>query len=286
MIAPAVFAAALQVAFIPVDEAARLVGGGAAVIDVRGAIDFLRGHLPGAQRVDWKELREGWGRTGRLDGDLDRVARRLAELGVRSGRPVLVVGAAREGFGEEGRLAWTLAYLGHPAIRILDGGFAAWREAGRESEAGIGRAQARGDFMARPRAGLRAEVDGVKAALSDGKTVIVDARTRAEWDGARPYWESRPGHLPGARRVEWRDLIDDRGRLLDKAALERKLAGAGLAPSRPAIVYCTGGVRSAFVWAVLAHLGYADVRNYDGSMWEWSRREELPLVVGGAGGGE
>ena len=36
------------------------------------------------------------------------------------------------------------------------------------------------------------------------------------------------------------------------------------------ITYCTGGVRSAEAWTMLRALGYADVRNYDGSWFEWS----------------
>jgi 3-mercaptopyruvate sulfurtransferase SseA len=39
-------------------------------------------------------------------------------------------------------------------------------------------------------------------------------------------------------------------------------------------------VRSAFVVAVLAQLGYRRVRNYDGSFWEWAADRSLPVEGG------
>jgi len=40
------------------------------------------------------------------------------------------------------------------------------------------------------------------------------------------------------------------------------------------VTYCTGGVRSAMAWVLLRDAGYQDVRNYDGSWWEWARTVE------------
>ena len=105
--------------------ASALVERGATVLDTRGAMDFLRGHLPGAVRVDWRIGTIGGPLSGKL-GPAEPVAAAFAELGVSLGRPVLVVGAWSEGWGEEGRIAWDLVYLGHADVHVLRGGMASW----------------------------------------------------------------------------------------------------------------------------------------------------------------
>jgi thiosulfate/3-mercaptopyruvate sulfurtransferase len=57
-----------------------------------------------------------------------------------------------------------------------------------------------------------------------------------------------------------------------KASLEEK----GLHPGQELICYCTGGVRSAWLYFVLKLAGYPRVRNYPGSWWEWSRDFAAP----------
>ena len=80
---------------------------GAVILDSRGRLDFLSGHLPGAQRVDWRIGVTGSLRTGAL-GPPALAAHDFAALGVDAARPVLVVGAWAHGWGEEGRIAWDL----------------------------------------------------------------------------------------------------------------------------------------------------------------------------------
>lgn len=269
------------VRFVGVEEAARLLASDAVILDAR-ASGFLLAHVPTARSVDWLDYRDGWGRTGRLHPDPQAMADRLARLGVDPSRPVLVYGAAAAGFGEEGRIAWLLLYLGHPQVALLDGGFAAWRAAGRSVERGPAlRSPRPGRFPAQPQPGLRADRGAVLRALADATgtaPILLDVRSEAEWHGATPYLEARGGHIPGARWFEWLRLLDARGQLKPDEALSHELTQRGLADrSREIIVYCTGGVRSAFVVAVLRRLGYTQVRNYDGSFWEWAADRTLPV---------
>ncbi|MDC8448962.1 MAG: hypothetical protein LV473_11460 [Nitrospira sp.] len=37
------------------------------------------------------------------------------------------------------------------------------------------------------------------------------------------------------------------------------------------ICYCTGGVRSGWLYFILKLAGYPKISNYPGSWWEWSR---------------
>lgn len=249
------------------------------VLDARDKTAYGRGHVPGAIRIDWKDYRNGRFRTGRLPDDNAATARRLAELGVDSTRPVVVYGDAHRGWGEEGRIAWMLHYLGHPTVSVLDGGFEAWTNAGGQVERETRRSP-RGHFAARPRRDARASIDDVAGVLADSsRGLVLDVRTREEWEGQRKYWEPRTGHMPGARHIPWTTFLNSDGRLRTAAAFRDSLVKSGVRLDRPILLYCTGGVRSAEVFWMLRSLGYRDVRNYDGSWYEWAFDRTRPVSV-------
>jgi len=284
MLSLTVVSALLASLFVSPQQAEELVGAGATVLDARDK-GFFWGHLPGARPINWQDYRDGWGRTGRLPADVSKLTRRLTALGIAESRPVLVYGDAQSGFGEEGRIAWMLEYLGHPRVLILDGGIAAWQKQGRKLERGWARgAIPSGQFQPRIRPELRADKAAVQAALASKSAVVLDVRTQAEWHGATPYFEARGGHIPGARHLDWRLLLTAQGELRTADELRPLLEPLGIhpgaePPTEEIIVYCTGGVRSAYVWAGLRSLGLGKVRNYDGSFWEWAADRSLPVQL-------
>jgi thiosulfate/3-mercaptopyruvate sulfurtransferase len=261
------------------EELAARPAGTVTVLDARGRGAFREGHLPGAVRIDWSDFRDRWWRSGRLPDDLDGLATELAaDYGVDQQRPVVVYGNAHTGSGEEGRIVWMLAYLGHPDVSLLDGGFAAWvaTDGAVTTTASPPLRPAR--FAAQPSSHWRAETTDVERWRVKTGGHLLDVRTAAEWRGERAFGEARGGHLPGALHLDWRELLGHDGRLDRERALAR-LATLGLTPETPLITYCTGGVRSAHTWVLLRALGWRDVRNYDGSWWEWSADPERPLVT-------
>jgi len=227
-------------------EAERLVAANATVLDTRDLVAYTSGHVPAAIRVDWRIGVVGGLTSGKL-GDPALLAEAFAALGVDGQRPVLVVGGWEAEWGEEGRIAWDLAWLGHDDVHVLSGGMASW-EGPTARAAGV---PTTGHFVARPREELRATIEEVRA----GAGLLVDVREAAEYGGANPYFAARGGVIPGAVSRPWRDLV---GSMPD------------LPRARPLIVYCVGGVRSGLAWAWLTDHGY-DVANYDGSWWEWAR---------------
>ena len=69
-------------------------------------------------------------------------------------------------------------------------------------------------------------------------------------------WEE--GHIPGA-------VYTGRGRL------EQRIEGLVPDKSRPLVVYCSAGSRSAFAAKALEELGYEDVVNLAGGFSDWKR---------------
>ncbi|GAC1656902.1 MAG: sulfurtransferase [Gemmatimonadaceae bacterium] len=268
------------------------------ILDARDRSAYDRGHVPGALRIAWKDYRDGWGRTGKLSPDLAELAAKLGALGIDDARPVVVYGDAHEGWGEEGRIAWMLHYLGHPSVRVLDGGYSAWKAAGG-TVTDTGTKTKLGRFSPVPHPTTRASLEDVAAAVGgtavtpphspgsavpaglNAPPVVLDVRPRDEWDGARHYWEPRTGHVPGAIRFDWHDLLDANGHLRESSTILPLLADRHVTRDRRIIVYCTGGVRSAEAFWLLRALGFTDVRNFDGSWYEWAFDKSKPVAVGG-----
>ena len=274
--------AAWPAVFVGVEDvpASLLAPSGASitVLDARKRKLYRRGHIPGAQHAGWTRYRASWFKGGRLPDDLDELARDLAELGVDDDRPVLVCGDAEDGWGEEGRIAWMIRYLGHRAVAILDGGCDAWLAAGRPFSEEETEPPA-GTFTPRIQPALRALTPDVLTALGDDSIQLLDVRSAKEFNGASPYFEARRGHIPTAINVPFRAFFDTEGRVQNEQAIEAALKHADIDRDRRLIVYCTAGVRSAFVTERLREFGI-EAANYEASFWGWSSDPGRPVAAG------
>lgn len=260
------------------------------VLDARDRRAFETGRVPGSRNVDWRDfsavrpggfafLFRGASRWGLL-ADGAKLAPKLRALGLSAARPVVVVGGA-DGWGEEGRIGWMLLALGARDVALLDGGFPAWEKLERERvERGPphGAAPLPGDFEPSPQPGRRIAADPLRDLVASGQAVLLDARTEEEFSGKKLTGQTRGGRLPGARLVPLAALRAPNGTY---ASAEALAAAAGPLPAdQPVVTYCTGGVRSALLAFLLeARLGVV-AANYDGSLWEWSSREDLPMETG------
>ncbi len=110
------------------------------------------GHIPGAHFVDLDaELAGPPGDGGRHPlPSATVVEAALRRAGVGAETPVVVYDAANS--MAAARAWWILRYFGVRDVRVLDGGFAAWRAAGGEVSTTVP-ADAAGDFVALGRPG-------------------------------------------------------------------------------------------------------------------------------------
>ena len=112
--------------------------------------------------------------------------------------------------------------------------------------------------------------DELAARLDEEGLVLLDVRTRREFDGAAGYpCDLRQGHIPGARHLDLQEI-------LSAAGPDAVRACVGEPEGAEVILYCHSGGRSGVAAQVLAAAGYA-TRNYVGSWHEWSSVEALPV---------
>jgi thiosulfate/3-mercaptopyruvate sulfurtransferase len=269
-------------------QLAELTGRDAAtVIDARPDLGaYLRSHVPGAAHLNTESLRASQGGVPNLLLPAASYRILFSRLGVRIDRYVVVYSAGDARNFDATYVAWILAALGHPSVRVLDGGFAKWELEGRATT----RTYPRGptsDLASRGWAPERATLDDVRAALGQREMVLVDARVPEQYSGtAGP--QMRRGHIPGAVSHYWQgDLTSDALTRVWRPVDELRAAyvAQGITADRDIIVYCNGGLESSHVHFALRYLlGYPRVRVYDGSFTEWAERTELPVETGGRQG--
>lgn len=252
------------------------------VIDFRWYLDgrsgraaYQAGHIPGAAFVDLDgEVtghRPGAGRHPLPEREA--FERAMQEAGV--GRSSFVVVYDDQGGTPAARLWWMLRYFGHDAAAVLDGGIRAWPGAlatGEESPPP-------GDFVAgAPRQEMKLDFEQVRRL--EAPTVLIDARAAERYRGEVEPVDSRPGHIPGARNLDWNGNLGPDGRLKAPEELRRRFEAAGIGDGDQVVAYCGSGVSACHDILALEVAGLPGARLYPGSWSDWSSRPDAPSAAG------
>lgn len=240
------------------------------VVAVAPTDAFAEGHVPGAVALDWPEVDLVETTGPAIEAWQAAVEAKLTE---RALLPTDTIVVYDDGTLFAARLWWILRQLGQREVRVMNGGLAAWREAGGALEEGLTLPSPAAPYRGTPDPALLATVAEVEAALNDPAVVLLDARSAEEYAA---------GHIPGAANVDFtRNAAPEPPRRWKPAAeLRAMYAAAGVVPERRVIAYCTTGVRAAVAVFTLALLGYPDWANYSGSWREWSADPDRPVTAG------
>jgi thiosulfate/3-mercaptopyruvate sulfurtransferase len=241
------------------------------------------GHVPGAVKIDWHlDLNDPVTRDY-VDGA--RFAQVMADNGIGRDSTVVLYGDKNNWWAAYA--LWVFSLFGHPDVRLLDGGRAAWVAEGRPMTRDLPAPEpAEYPVVVRDDSVLRAFQQDVLAHLG---RPLVDVRSPGEYSGELLHMPDYPqegamrgGHIPGAMNVPWARAAAEDGRFRSREELEAIYAGeAGLRPDDEIVAYCRIGERSSHTWFVLTHLlGYPSVRNYDGSWTEWGNSVRVPVARG------
>ena len=276
-----------------VEEAVAYVGNGAyvdidwlksnldnvAVVDARDAESYSASHIPGAVNLTWQMLsnvtdvapgQKGW---AKLNKPAD-IAAAAAQAGIDATKPVVVYTDVASGWGEDGRIMWTLREAGVEDVKILDGGWRKWVGTKGATEEGAAAVDAKASdkpaFEVKDADPIKqVGKKFVKKHLNDA--IIVDTRMADEYDGKMVMMEPRMGRIPGAVNVPNVSLFNRDSTLKSDAEIDEIFANAGLTDKDALIItYCTGGVRGANVAELLADRGFTNVNVYTCGFAEWA----------------
>jgi thiosulfate/3-mercaptopyruvate sulfurtransferase len=238
--------------------------------------------IPGAVDVDLPaELASPGGSTrgSRPLPEIEALQRHARGWGLRQGQAVVVYDHDR-GL-QAARGWWVLRWAGIADVRLLDGGFAAWRAAGMPVAEELP-APEPGDVVLT--AGHLPVLDADGAAALARRGVLLDSRIRPNYIGATVAPGQAPrGHIPGALSAPAADNLTEPGPFAEAETLRHLYAALGADGSRPVGVYCGAGISAAHDVLALASIG-VEAAMYPGSWSAWSADPDRPVVVGGLPG--
>ena len=243
-----------------------------------GARAWRAGHIPGAIHADLERDLSApvTPRTGRHPlPPVEAIAATFSRWGVTGTTQVVAYDAGNGAYAA--RLWWMLRYLGHDAVAVLDGGFAAWLAGGHPvSDAAVTRRPAA--FVARARPEMLCDAGGVQAALARGE-LLVDVRGAERFAGKVEPLDAVAGHVPGAVNLPFTQNLDETSRFRPGAELaELWRSRTGVTAGSSPICMCGSGVTACQALLSLEIAGIGGGRLYAGSWSEWIRDPGRPVA--------
>lgn len=248
-----------------------------------GAAQYANGHLPGAHYAHLD--RDLSGPVGPATGrhplpSPTEFGARVRNWGIGADTQVVVHDQGNGMYAA--RAWWLLRCFGHARVALLDGGFAAWTEAGLPVTT---------DTVAVTPTRYEPPLDSTRlvdaadlqGALAAGAAQLSDARAADRFAGQNETIDPVAGHVPGAVNHPFARNLDAHGRFLPADELRNRWLAtlAGCEP-RQHIAMCGSGVSACHNLLALEHAGLAGSRLYAGSWSEWIRDSTRPIATGPA----
>lgn len=196
------------------------------IVDLRSTHEVMSGIIPGAVHLDLY----GMGLTSTTPEMFDQFIHLMrSQLGLRgvSMERTVVFYEEKETGVRAGRAFWLLEYFGHGDVHVLDGGIAAWKEAGCDIVREMNAPKA-SSVKIEPREEIFISADGLHGMLDQEDLVILDTRSDKEYSGQNKRGGPRGGTIPGSVHLEWVHYLDGKGRVKPPAELLALFEGSGV----------------------------------------------------------
>lgn len=236
------------------------------ILDPRRPMKYLSGHLKNAVNLPaYKAFNEDLALL-----PVEALAKQIGSVGLDDHRsPILYDSYDGQNASV---LTWILEYLGRDDVYVMDRFYDQWLVEKREVFYKPVDPSAR-TFTVKMNPAVRTTANDIR---TNAAAKLIDFRSTEEFKGERDT-DNKPGHIPGAAHIVWRDLVTAEGFLAPNDRLQQLFTGAGVKPEDHVVSYCRSGLRAAVGYLALKQVGYT-VQLYDGSYHDWVSRG-LPVEV-------
>ena len=242
------------------------------ILDARPRSDYDAGHVPGSHWVD----HDDWSKQFNDGEDVADWRSRIGRLGMDTDSRVIIYddNSAKDA----ARIWWILRYWGIERVRLLHGGWQGWQVAQLAIETNTPDSPLTTQPDIQPQPKRLATQQQLLDSLAGSQLQIVDARSEDEHCGIAALSNRRAGAIPGARHLEWSDLINaETQRFKPAKELTKLFEQAGIDPTRPTATHCQSGGRAAVMAFGLELMGAPQVSNYYRSWSEWGNVDDTPI---------
>jgi thiosulfate/3-mercaptopyruvate sulfurtransferase len=259
------------------------------VLAVVEPASYKAGHIPTSINVWRPDYEHKVGQPYPFEGmllDREGFQRFARELGIDNDSKLVVYDEKYDATS----LWWAFHLYGKTDVRVLDGGYPAWKAVlpGTDTLPARARGEKAGTFVARQRrSGWLAGMDDVRRAQVRNRVRVWDTREPEEWSGAEKKGSARrAGRIPWAAFQSWKEYrveIDGKPTAFKSAPEVRQVVDRfEMDPRDEHIFYCQSAVRSTTAIFALWLMGWDPDRlyNYEGSWLEWSYHESNPVLTG------
>ncbi|WIV50979.1 3-mercaptopyruvate sulfurtransferase [Marivivens sp. LCG002] len=238
-------------------------------------------HIPGARFFDIDEISDLRSDLPHMVPPVEKFMSRMRAMGIGDGHQVVVYDGS--GLFSAARVWWLFRLMGQTKVAVLDGGLPKWKAEGRKTTDAEPIIRDRHMIVDRQNHMVKDVTEVARASKLDDHAII-DARAPERFRGEAPEPREglRSGHIPNARNVFYKSLLNADGTMKPVEELRTIFEAAGVDLSKPAITTCGSGVTAAVLSLALERIGKTDHSLYDGSWSEWGMYADLPIATGEA----
>lgn len=242
-----------------------------------GREEYEEQRIPGAVFFDIDDITDDTSSLPHTMPPPEKFSSRMRKMGIGDGMRVVVYDGT--GLFSAARVWWMFRTFGHRDVAILDGGFPKWLAEDRRVEDGPAMPRQPRHMSARYSASSVRDKQDIFNAINSGSQQIADARSPARFSAREPEPRAgmRGGHMPGARNVHYKTLLNDDGTVKSTEGIAKVFDDAGIDLVKPVITSCGSGVTAAILTLGLTLVGHNANSLYDGSWAEWGSDPDTPI---------